>query len=361
MADTSITFTPKSFLQRPEGKLGIVFPILAISLVVWFFGSPIGDFIVNAGDNMLHFILVALTLAIILSTTLFVMFDSKIRATAFYLYRSVMRWLTGMFIEIDPIGILRTYKERLEGKLTEMDGSIALLNSQRLKVERIINRNNSDIENSMRLVQAAVARKDERVKALEGKQVVRLTDENKRVGGDYNRIRFLIEVLNRYRTLSQDTITDMGREIDSKQREREYSRASQNAIRSAMGILKGLPDEKQMYEQSLEVLEDQYSRAIGEVEHFLDITKDIISTSDLQNAADGDKAMSLLNEWQAKNGGMMVGGQNGMSKADIISSAQAMIAAPNTGIHVNTGKPNYQAVPVQSSGDDDYLKMMANK
>jgi len=356
MADTP--FTPKGFFQRPEGKAGLVLPVIVGAAVLFFFGSTIGDFVVNAVDNILHLTVVVAALAAIA----FVLFDPNVRTLALYSYKSVMRTLTGLFIEIDPIGVLKTYQKQLASKLGEMDNSISLLNGERTKIERLLAKNTADIDKSMGLVVQAVKVGDNRVQALEGKQATRLTNENTRIGGDYNRIRFLIEVLGKYRTLSQDTITDMGREIDSKVRERNYSKASQSAIRSAMGILKGLPNEHEMYEQSLELLEQQYSDAIGEVDHFLSITKDIISSSDLQSGADSEKALHLLEEWQKKSGGVMFGGANGMSKTDIIADARKqLVAAPirtNTFAALTSGKPQYEAVAIQTDDADDYLTMV---
>ena len=354
MADiTTTTFTSKGFFKRPEGKLGLAIPILGAIAVIYFLGSSIMDYIIIALQNALYG---GILLAAIIGLIAF-------RKPIFYMYKSICRGITGLFIEIDPIGVLKTYKERLKGKLEEMRRSIDLLNGQKIKVERIITKNNTDIDHSMSLVQQAVKTGDARIQGLEGKQAVRLQSENGRISQDYNRILFLINVLNRYYQLSNDQIIDMGREIESKERERDYSRASQSAIRSAMGILKGLPSEKEMYDQSLEVLEQQYSNAIGEVEHFLDMTKDIITTSDLQSGADADKAMKMLDDWQKKNSGMVLGAQaGGVTKANIIEDARKQLTAAPTAIVINTGKPQYSNVPVQApptgKGDDEYLSMV---
>lgn len=346
----------KSFFSRPEGKTALILPAIGIGVLIWIMGSSLMDYIIGALVNTLE-------LGIILGSLMLLVLARK---PLFYMYRSFCRFLTGLIIDIDPIGILKTYKEKLTDKLEEMRKSIDLLNGQKIKVQRIIEKNNTDIEHSMGLVDSAVKRGGpdaERVKALEGNQAIRLQAENQRISTDYNRICFLINVLGRYYTLSSDQIVDMGREIDSRERERKYSKESQSAVRSAMGILKGLPGDKDMYDQSLEVLEQQYSDAIGEVEHFLDMTKDIIATSDLQNGADADKAMKMLDDWQKKNSGMTMGNSTtGVSKATIIDDARKQLAAVPASITINTGKPQYQSMPQSatsaSKGDDDYLSMV---
>lgn len=317
------TFSVASkFWTRPEGKAGIVVPVVALLAVIYFFGSVIGNFVVNAVDNMLHLAVVGTALI----GFLWVLTDAKLRALVFYLYRSIMRWVTGQFINLDPIGVLKTYRDRLSGKLADMDKSIGDLDAQRIKVERIVSKNATAIDGALRLVEQATRKNDDRTKNLEGRQAARLSDQNKRLDGDSNRIRFLLVVLNRYRQLSADTIMDMDREIQSRQVERDYSKSSRNVVRNATAILRGLP-EKDMWDEGLEALERQYSQAIGEVDHFLDITKDILSKADLQDGADADRAMKMLEEWQNKNSSVMFGGEGAsVSKKDIISDAKATMA-----------------------------------
>ena len=337
------------FMKRPEGKAGLVLSALAIGAVVYFFDGAIGDYIVNAVDNMVH-------LAIVIGSVClggWVLLDPKFRNLAFYLYRSTMRAITGMFIDIDPIGVLKTYKERMQSKLDEMSKSLSDLKAQRIKVTRLIETNAKELDNEMHLVQQAVAQGNERSKALEGKQVVRLGSMKDRYMGDLNRITLLCNVLDRYYGLCQDTIIDMDREIKFRQDERAYSQSSRSVVRNATAILKGLP-EKEMWDDGMAALERQYTEAIGEVENFLDVTKNILSQADLQDGADASKAMEMLDQWQKKNSNVALGGQGSqVSKAAIIQDAAAQI----------TGKPIYAkpqqvVVQVAASGGDDYLNMV---
>ena len=46
------------------------------------------------------------------------------------MYKSMMRSVTGVFVNIDPIGILKSYVEELEGNLVEMRKQIGKLRGQ---------------------------------------------------------------------------------------------------------------------------------------------------------------------------------------------------------------------------------------
>jgi len=351
MSDQAITPT-SGFMKRPEGKVGLALSVLGITTVIYFFGSSIGDFVVNAVDNMFH-------LAIVVGAMClggWVILDPKFRSLAFYLYRSLMRAITGAFIDIDPIGILKTYKDQMMGKLNEMSDALSKLKAQRIKVTRLLDENAKEMDKEMHLLQQAERAGNERAKALEGKQVVRLQTMKDRYVGDLNRILLLCNVLDRYFGLCQDTITDMDREIKFREDERAYSKASRNVIRSATAILRGLP-EKEMWDEGLSALERQYTEAIGEVENFLDMTKNILSQADLQDGADASKAMEMLDEWTKKNSTVSLGGSKSqMSKADIIQDAAKQLATSSaTPVNLGTvAKPVY----VQASlGGDDYLSM----
>lgn len=344
-------FTPKSFFQRPEGKVGLIIPAIAIAVVVYIMGSEIGDFLVNALYNTIQ---LTIGVSVIVGLILF-------RKPLFYMYRSLMRFLTGIFIDIDPIGVLKTYKEQMQKKLDEMKSSLDALKGQRVKVTRLQSANATELDNEMRLVEQAVKSGDERTKALEGRQVTRLNAMGTRFVGDLNRINLLINVMDRYYGLCQDTITDMDREIKYRQQERDYAKQSRSVVRSAMSILKGLP-EKDMWDESMEKLEQDYTQAIGEVDGFLDVTKDILSKADLQDGADASKAMQLLDDWQKKNATVALGGQGSkVTKAEIINTAMKQLSGTPAGQTIYTGgaKPQYQTANASAkSNDDDYLNLV---
>src|ERR1039458_382277 len=150
---TTSTFSPKTFFQRKEGKLGLALPIVGGFVLIYFMGSSIIDYILGALANTIELGIFA---GIIIGAFMF-------RKPLWYMYKSLCRFITGQFIEIDPIGVLKNYKGRLQGKLEDMRKSIDLLNGQKIKVERIINNNNSQIDHSMGLVEQAVKVGDTRI------------------------------------------------------------------------------------------------------------------------------------------------------------------------------------------------------
>jgi hypothetical protein len=347
----SLTSGSASLFKKPgtttNSLINLVIPLAVISAIVWFFGGPIGGFLVNAVDNTLHLVLVGGILTFLGALVL----DPKKRA--WYMYRSLTRYLTGLFVDIDPIGILKSYKERMVSKLHEMMDSISALKGQRVKTKRHQDDNDTALQNEYRLMQQAQKIGDTGSLGVHGKQAARLEARKQRYAGEMNRLNLLVNIMDKYYKLCDTTILDMTNEIGYREQEREEAKQSRRAVGAAMSIIKGLP-EKELWDEATLKLENDYSAAIGEVENFLDVTKDILAQSNLQDGADTDKAMQLLDEWTKKNSNVSIGSQGSqMSKAAIIQEAAQQISGSST----STGKPMYQQVVVQSTGGDDYLSM----
>ncbi|HMR44037.1 MAG TPA: hypothetical protein PKC40_09395, partial [Saprospiraceae bacterium] len=97
-------FKPKSFWQRPEGITGLIFLIAVVAGGGFLLYSILPTLLVLA-QNTLY--LAGMLLA--LGAIVYMVLDPKMRNLVWYMYKSVMRWVTGIFVQIDPIGILKSY------------------------------------------------------------------------------------------------------------------------------------------------------------------------------------------------------------------------------------------------------------
>jgi hypothetical protein len=118
-------FKPKSFWKRPEGVTGAVF-LTAILGGLGYFIATNADIIAGLFANTVT--LVA-TLAV-LGAVIYMILDPKMRNLVWYMYKSVMRSITGMFVQIDPIGILKSYTDDLGDNLGKMNKQIGKLKGQ---------------------------------------------------------------------------------------------------------------------------------------------------------------------------------------------------------------------------------------
>lgn len=96
----------KSFWQRPEGIAGLLFMAGLLIGGGLLLNSFLPALILMA-QNTLY--LAGMLAA--LAAMIYVVLDPKARNLVWYLYKSVMRWITGIFVKIDPISILKSYME----------------------------------------------------------------------------------------------------------------------------------------------------------------------------------------------------------------------------------------------------------
>ena len=132
----------KSFWKRPEGVTGAIFLAAIVGVIgIGVVSLPWAVIFANT-------VYLAATL-MVLAAIVYMVLDPKMRNLVWYMYKSVMRWITGLFVQIDPIGILKSYVEDLENNLRKMDRQIGQLRGQMHKLKEVIFNNKKQIESKI--------------------------------------------------------------------------------------------------------------------------------------------------------------------------------------------------------------------
>ena len=135
---------PKSFWQKPEGVTGMIF-LGGLIIGGGFLVASILPILGQIVANTLYLSILLMALAAIV----YVVLDPKMRNLVWYMYKSVMRWVTGIFVQIDPIGILKSYVEDLKDNLRKMNKQISKLRGQMHKLQEIIHNNKKQIQSNL--------------------------------------------------------------------------------------------------------------------------------------------------------------------------------------------------------------------
>ena len=130
----------KSFWQRPEGITGgIVFLGLIAGGV--FLLNKFLPVLITLAENTLYLAGMLGALAMVI----YVILDPKARNLIWYMYKSVMRWITGIFVNVNPIAVLKSYIENLEKNLRKLSKQIGSLRGQMRQLKGIMEGNASEI------------------------------------------------------------------------------------------------------------------------------------------------------------------------------------------------------------------------
>ncbi len=326
----------KSWFSKPEGKVGTILPIMAgvagAGALVYFWGTILPWVI-----EMLKNTITAVALAGILAVIAVVIFDPRWRNLLFYLYKSMMRGLTSAFIEIDPIGILKTYVANLRKKLDEMDTSIGNLNGQLHKLKVQIDKNEANRIHSLQLAQQAQQRGEEmrNVFVLQSRQAGRLGKSNMTLQNLYDRMATLMKVLQKYRAASGLLVEDIQGEVEVKTAERAALLAGYNAFSQARKIMQGGDDEREIFDMTLEKLADDYGMKMGEIETFMDMSKSIIDGVDLDNGIYEADALAQLEKWESKSNSLLVTGGSHDVSVGAGAGAGVRVDAPDPHVRVD--------------------------
>ncbi len=296
--------TTRSFWQRPEGRTGAL--ALALFLAVIIFGAvSFWPFILNVFSSGVGLA----AILIILGLVLYMALDPKMRSLIWYFYKKSMRWVTSLFVKIDPISILKTYINDLKNNVKKMHRQIAQLRGQMHQLQEIIYINNKNIKANIEQASEAKERDKRNVMILKSRKAGRLKESNMRLEDMYNRMEVLYRVLRKMYENSEILLEDIKDQVFLKEQERMAILASHTAMRSAMDVVKGGGDKKEMFDRALEAVANDVSQKVGEMEEFMVMSEDFMNSIDIQNGVFEEKGLQLLKKWEYESDSLLLGGE----------------------------------------------------
>jgi hypothetical protein len=300
---TDLQTASKSFLSRPEGKVGLV-----VSGVVLLAGGYGLFLVLPSLITLATSVLQLAALCAAIAVLFYLVADARVRAFLAYLYKAFFRLVTGLLIEIDPIGILRSHIDELRGKLELMRGQLGNLNGQIRRVDRLMAQND---ELRLRALQLATAARHDPAHAdaskLQARHAVKLEDSNTRLGAMQQQLQTLFRMLKKLNDTAELVLQDMQNTVDIKTRERSGMKAAYSAYRGALAILQGQTEGRELYDRAMEFLNDDYARKLGEIEMFMDFSDGVIKAADLENLAYDVRATERLDEWERRLADSLLG------------------------------------------------------
>lgn len=292
----------KSFWKRPEGVTGAIF-LIGLIVVIAVFSVQILAFI----QSLFATLFTMIAFFVVLGIIVYVLLDPKFRALIWYMYKSVMRWFTSLFVQIDPIGILKSYIEYLYNNLKEMNAQIAKLKGQISKLSRLIDNNKREMEENLKMAEQAKKKGNMELVAINTRQYGRLKETNARYTNLLNKIQLLYKVLSKIHKNSGYLIKDTENEVRMREQERKAIRAGHSAMKSAMNIISGDPDRKMMFDMATEAIVEDVHNKIGEMERFIEVSGSFIDSIDLQNGVYQQEGLEILEKMEKEGMSFLLG------------------------------------------------------
>ncbi len=286
-------FKPKTFWQRPEGVTGGIF-MTGIIVGLGYLLYKMLPILITLVSNTLYLALLLIALAAVI----YMVVDPRMRNLFWYGYKSIMRLITGIFVNLDPIGILKSYVEDLENNLSKMSKQIGNLRGSMRKLKTTMEENDKSIENELNIANAAKKQGNEKQLVLSTRQAARLKDSNEKYNSLYSKMDILHRILAKMYENSEILLEDTRDQVKVKQEEREAIRASHSAMSSAMKVISGDKDKKAMFDMAVEAIADDVANKVGEMERFMDMSSKFMDSVDLQNGVFEEEGLKMLEQWE---------------------------------------------------------------
>lgn len=259
--------------------------------------------IVALFSNVLYLSLIIIALALIA----YVVLDPRMRNLIWYMYKSVMRKITGTFIQIDPIGILKSYVQDLENNLKKLSRQIGSLRGQMRRLQTLVEENEKEIENNMLLAQKAREADQENQLLLASRKAARLKESNQKYEALHGKMTILYRVLSKMYSNSEILLEDTKDQVKLKEQERKAIRTSYSAMKNAMDIISGSGSKREMFDAALENIADDLANKVGEMEHFMEMSSSLMESVDLQSGVFEEQGLKMLEEWEKNSTIMLLG------------------------------------------------------
>ena len=291
-----------TFWKRPEGVTGALVLgglIIGAGFLLSTFWGPILALLSNT-------LYLAMTL-LVLGAVIYMVLDPKMRNLVWYMYKSVMRWITGIFIQIDPIGILKSYVDDLKDNLRKMNRQVSQLRGQMHKLQEMILNNKKEIAANLDLASKAKQKNKNSVMILKSRKAGRLRESNMKLEDLYQKMEILYRVLRKMYENSEIMLEDIQDQVMVKEQERKAIHASNSAMKSAMSIIKGDKDRRAVFDEALEAIADDVSSKVGEMERFMEMSESFMSSVDLQNGVFEEEGLKMLEKWEKEGVSLLLG------------------------------------------------------
>lgn len=237
----------------------------------------------------------------------------------------LMRKLTGLVIEIDPIAIVEQRIRDMQKKSADIKKVMGDLRGCIIRSKNDIQNDTKEMRNCMDEAQISERNGNVAMATIQKRQALRLKESLDDQLLALKNSEMWFEKLKKLEEYANLTIQDVTNEVNIRKKTFERIRAQHKAFKSVMSIVKGDPDELAMFTDAMDFMAKDISDKIGEMEHVIDSTTGMLADLDAKNGVANMRAEELLERYN----------KSGIdSLFNKFSDGRKAIAAPKVGEYV---------------------------
>lgn len=337
----SVEYKQKSFWDRPEGKVGAGF-LAAI-------GSALAFALWKVMPALVAFAWSTVSLAVaggVLFALIYLVMDDRFRTLLSYFYKIAMRKITGIFIAIDPIGILKEGILKIEKKMGEINDALTKV----VAVFQKIKKKNSDLqkvlEDDLKKLQyvKGKAQLTESEKALQGHLQTQIGLRKKSLERSTDlmrRLEAIIRVLEKTREGALYKVEEKKTQVDELQMDFESHQAARSAMKTAMDIIKGGSADDEIYDQTTDYIADECAMALAELETAMSTSESFLKSIDLEKGVAHNDGMRIYDQWEQQGSSFLLGDERKNLIAQAYGDEELDVDAVDRGTQKTLGVADY--------------------
>lgn len=283
----------RSYWSRPEGLFGLLL-LAAVGALGLVYFNRIVEFLIRVTENTLYLA----GLLAVLGVLIFLLTSKDVRTAVFFLFKTFTRKLTGTVIQLNPIAIMKIYVDDLKDKRRKMQGQIDLLAGQLVKLNKKMAENNEAIQRKFAEANKANQMADrpgmKEAASLATIEGAGLQEMNEKLLPLQRNMRTVLEFMEKVNKSAEYIIRETEIKVKLKEAEYQIVKESSSALRTAVSIFKGNPDKKFYFDESMEYIQDDMSRKLGEMKRAMDLSMDFINGVDIQNGVLSERGQQML-------------------------------------------------------------------
>jgi hypothetical protein len=294
--------TGKPWYQRPESITQGLILIGLGGLALWGWGS-VSHFIEQMLVDTVHIV----GLAILLVAIGWVLTSSRTHL----IFRLISRKLTSIVYELDPIGVLkdnllqmRKLREVFGQQIASVSGANQILRDNIAKNKAEAERGMRDALEAKRRLDAAKTQDEQLRMQLQIRKSANMAGRRNQTNVGYEDLlkksSALYDFLNRLSVNLDFTIEDTADTVKQEEIKRKTINMAYGAFSTAMKIISGNADQRDLINEDLEYLAQQNSMKLGVMENYQKAAQNFMDSMDIENGAVGTAAMAELEKYEQK-------------------------------------------------------------
>lgn len=321
----------RSFFERPEGTLGMLV-IAALILGGGYFLFVNMALIAAFMTNTLHAVIAGIVLFAIIA----VLMNDNFRTAVWYLFQGAMRFFTGMVIQIDPIGILKSYIADMEKKLAEVGQHKQKILGQKRSMDSSIKEEEAEMQQAIYRAQKFQEKGEKEQAEIQLRKIGRTEERIKKYQVISAKMDFLHQILDKMFKAFTVTLADTKDRVEEHEREYRVLLEAHKAMTITQKFLSGNDSKKQMFEDAMMFIKDDIGVKYGELEDFMRDSEQLMAEIDLTNEGFTDRGRQILDKWSKSDSTLL-----GDDKHELLRLADN--AMPNA-FSMSANKPKITSV-----------------